>query len=177
MALALAMDAVLVAFSFGLVVKEKRGQAALGLALACGLGQFLMPVLGYVLTGGLVDYVREWDHWIAFVVFSALGGKIIWDSFKEEKEEEETSVTLRTCLLVGVATSIDAFVAGTMIYLTETPLLFAASVIGGLTFVLALTGFFLTRFLRHLPVHWLGLVAGLMLIGIGVKALVAHLFV
>lgn len=169
------MDAMLVSFSFGLVVKEKRVKAAIGLALACGLGQFLMPLLGYILTGGLVDYVREWDHWIAFAVFSALGGKIIWDSFHEEDEETESSVTLKTCLLVGMATSIDAFVAGTMIYLTDSPVILCSMIIGGLTFFLALSGFVMTRFLRHLPVKWLGLAAGLMLIGIGVKALVEHL--
>ena len=47
LALALSADAFVVAFSYGLVIKKKKGKSALKIASATGLGQFVMPVLGW----------------------------------------------------------------------------------------------------------------------------------
>ncbi len=176
LALALSMDAIIVCFSFGLAVREKRMKAAFGLALATGLGQMIMPLGGYFLTGGLVNYIRECDHWIAFAVFSALGLKVIWDAFTlQEEDESGVALSFKTFFMVGLATSIDAFVAGTMIYLTGSRPFLSAGLIGLVTFIFALTGFLLSKVLHHLPTRWMQLSAGLVLIGLGVKVLMEHL--
>lgn len=174
---ALAMDALIVCFSYGLVIRYHRGRAGLSLALATGLGQFLLPVAGFYLTVLIAPYVSSCDHWVSAGVFFLLGTKIIYDACHPEGADglKIQKLTVKTLAIIALATSIDAFVAGSSLYLAGASLWMSASLIGGLTFLLSLLGFHLTRILHHLPTHWLEILAGLMLIGVGIKILVEHL--
>ena len=53
LAFALSVDAFVVAFSYGLLIKQKRLSNGIKLSLSTGAGQFLMPVLGFLLTGSV----------------------------------------------------------------------------------------------------------------------------
>ena len=197
LAFALSVDAFVVAFSYGLLIKQKRLSNGIKLSLSTGAGQFLMPVLGFLLTvpvsrkpstGTVHQYIAAWDHWLGFVVFTFLGVNVIREGWNHRNEEEQmphvTSLTLPTLLAVGIATSIDALVAGVSIYLSSaqcgtTPTLHAvllpAAAIGFTTFLCTAAGFFLTRRLHRFPTFHLEAGAGLILIGLGVKMLCDHL--
>ena len=82
LALALAVDAFVVSFSYGLIVIKNRTKASLKIAFAVSLGQLLMPVFGWYGAGSIYQYIEQLDHWIAFFVFLLLGIKIIGDSLK-----------------------------------------------------------------------------------------------
>ena len=116
LAFALSVDAFVVAFSYGLLIKQKRLSNGIKLSLSTGAGQFLMPVLGFLLTGTVHQYIAAWDHWLGFVVFTFLGVNVIREGWNHRNEEEQmphvTSLTLPTLLAVGIATSIDALVPG-----------------------------------------------------------------
>ena len=71
-ALALAVDATVYAFSYGLVLRQKRAWAALWLALSVGLFQAGMPVLGYWGGEVLRAVVNIWAPWLVLAVFGAL---------------------------------------------------------------------------------------------------------
>ena len=177
LALALAMDAFLVCFSYGLVMKTHRVRNAFGLGFSTGLGQFLLPLGGFYLTRLIGRYVESCDHWLAFGVFALLGLKVIYDACSGKEEEPETPcsvLSFKTLALVGLATSIDAFVAGSSLYLAKAPLLLSISLIGAVTFVCGFMGFLLTKVLHHLPTKGLEFLAGGLLIGIGVKILMEH---
>lgn len=179
LALALAVDATIVCFSYGLIAKKgQRVKISFALATSTGLGQFVMPVIGAYLTGKFAHYVASCDHWIIFGVFFILGGKFIWDAYArsdEERESEVTGLSIKAAVLVGLATSIDALASGPILELTNTPIWTSAAWIGGITFVMSLLGFSLTKILRHLPSKWLEIFVGLILIGLGVKVLLEHL--
>ena len=125
LAFALSVDAFVVAFSYGLLIKQKRLSNGIKLSLSTGAGQFLMPVLGFLLTGPVHQYIAAWDHWLGFVVFTFLGVNVIREGWNHRNEEEQmphvTSLTLPTLLAVGIATSIDALVAGVSIYFPPPP--------------------------------------------------------
>ena len=153
LAFALSVDAFVVAFSYGLLIKQKRLSNGIKLSLSTGAGQFLMPVLGFLLTGTVHQYIAAWDHWLGFVVFTFLGVNVIREGWNHRNEEEQmphvTSLTLPTLLAVGIATSIDALVAGVSIYLSSaqcgtTPTLHAvllpAAAIGFTTFLCTAAG-------------------------------------
>lgn len=178
LALALAVDAAIVCFSYGLVVNAGRWKIALILAFSTSLGQFVMPVAGYYLTERFVKYVSACDHWLVFAIFVILGGKFIWDALARKEEEqggEIVAISIKAAFLVGLATSIDALASGSILMLTYTPIWSSAALIACVTFILSLCGFFLTRILRHLPGKWLEISVGLILIGLGIKVLVEHL--
>ena len=120
LAFALSVDAFVVAFSFGLIIKKNRFRNGMEISLATGGGQFLMPVLGFFLTGTVHGYIAEWDHWLGFAVFTILGINVIregWNHRTNKELPDVSSLTAFTLLGVGIATSIDALVAGISIYL------------------------------------------------------------
>lgn len=187
LALALAIDALVVSFSFGLVLKKHRINNALGLGVATGSGQFLMPVIGFFATSSIYHYVERWDHWIAFTVFLCLGVKIIFDALTEKnnrgKREIPNKLSFKVLTLTGVATSIDALVAGASLYLTQSHdcletdgvgIFPASTIIGSVTFACATGGFLSTKYLHKLPTIILEITAGIVLIGLGVKILIEH---
>lgn len=186
LAFALAVDAFAVSFSYGVVLKKKRLRNSLGIATATGLGQFIMPILGFLLTGTFHHYIAIWDHWIAFSVFAILGGKIIFDAYRIPANKPFLGVlSFKILVLIGIATSIDALISGASLYMMSSPTLGAtlgysdcllpALIIGGITFICAFVGFHLAHFLQHIPTKFLEIGAGLALIGIGVNTLIEHL--
>lgn len=188
LAFALSVDAFVVAFSYGLLIKQKRLSNGIKLSLSTGAGQFLMPVLGFLLTGSVHRYIAAWDHWLGFAVFTFLGVNVLREGWNHRNEEEDmphvTSLTLPTLMAVGIATSIDALVAGVSIYLSSAQcgtdptlhaVLLPAAAIGFTTFLCTAAGFFLTRRLHRFPTFHLEAGAGLILIGLGVKMLCDHL--
>ena len=181
------MDAFVVAFSFGLIIKKNRGRNGMEISLATGGGQFLMPVLGFFLTGTVHGYIAEWDHWLGFAVFTILGINVIregWNHRTNKELPDVSSLTAFTLLGVGIATSIDALVAGISIYLSSVQcgasppfhaVFLPAAVIGATTFLCTAAGFFLARKLHRFPSFHLEAGAGIILIGLGVKMLCDHM--
>ena len=79
LALALSVDAFVVAFSYGLIIKKGKGKSALKIAAAAGTGQFVMPVLGWYGARSIYDQIAAVDHWIAFFVFLMLLSLIFYN--------------------------------------------------------------------------------------------------
>lgn len=174
-ALALAVDATVYAFSYGLVLRQGRGKAALMLAATVGLFQAGMPLPGYWGGAFLRGVVSNWAPWLVLVVFCLLGGSIIYKAWCGDEEARPGNQAMGFCglMLVGVATSIDALAVGTCMALgniggPQLQLWLAVSIIGSITFACALLSFHSARLLHHLPTRWLESAAGVLLIGLGV---------
>lgn len=179
--LALAVDATVYSFSYGLVLKQQRALSALWLALTVGLYQALMPLFGYLFGCELKQYVAAYAPLLVLTVFGILGAYIIYSAWTGEEGDEPASSTplsFAALMLVGVATAIDALAVGTGMALgniggigLNTPLLMAeVSIIGTITFCCSLGAFHSTRILRNLPTRWAETLAGLLLIGLGAHA-------
>lgn len=178
----LAMDATVYAFSYGLVLRQGRAWAGFMLALTVGFWQFFMPLVGYGCGSLIRAWVEAWSPWIVLAVFSALGLNIIREAWSKEEEEEPQSgrpLGFLGLTLVGIATSIDALAVGGCMAIGSiggaelclSRIVAACALIGGITFVLPVLSFFSTHLLRHLPTQWAETLAGLLLIGLGVKNL------
>ena len=169
LAIALSIDACVVSFSYGLIFTEKRVKNAMLLACCTGLFQGIMPAVGYFLTGFVKSYIEPFAAWIVFLIFTYLGVKFILEAFEREKEKQ-LCIDLKCLLLVGVATSIDAFSAGISLSLFGNHILKPAVLIAFITFVNSSLGFYLGGRLKHLPTKGLEISAGVLLILLGVKA-------
>ena len=85
-ALGLSMDAFAVAVCKGLNMRKiDYGQTVL-IALFFGGFQALMPFIGWLLGKQFESYITNIDHWIAFVLLSFIGGKMIYESFKKDDD-------------------------------------------------------------------------------------------
>ena len=171
--ISLSMDAFAVSIAKGMCVKGNRLRCALMLAFWFGAFQALMPLLGW-LSGSLFEsLITAIDHWIAFVLLSYLGGKMVYESFKEE-DSHLITFSSRMLFTLGIATSIDALAVGVSMAFLKTGIWFPASVIAFTTFFLSFSGVICGfRFgkIKGLKVELLG---GLILIVIGVKILIEH---
>ena len=79
--------------------------------------------------------------------------------------------------MLGIATSIDAFAVGIGLGLQEPMLvvLYVVSLIGMVTFLVSILGVYLGKRNVPVPERTANILAGVVLIGLGVKILLEHL--
>ncbi|MBO4444136.1 MAG: manganese efflux pump [Bacteroidaceae bacterium] len=180
LAIALAMDCFAVSVTSGFILRKVRWRPILLMALLFGLFQGAMPCIGWAATNYFDRYIRDVDHWIAFLLLAFIGSKMLYDGFKGEEESHFNPHSLRTLVGLAVATSIDALAVGISFGClgmnTFSSILLPVIIIGAVSSLFSLGGSFIGIFLGrkfHLPVEQIG---GLILIGIGIKILIEHLF-
>ena len=175
LAIALSMDAFAVSIGVGVKAKVFDKYLALKVALFFGVFQGIMPFFGYLASIGLGSFVESIDHWVAFVLLSLIGGKMLYDSFGENTEDEISSITNKVLLLLAIATSIDAMAAGFTLDLMSLNPFVSMFLIGIITFIFSYIGAYLgTKGATTLEdkAEKLG---GVVLIVIGFKILLEHL--
>ena len=118
-AFGLATDAFFVAITKGIVIKStvKHG---LIIALFFGGFQAIMTILGWIFGIPLETFFSTFASWIAFILISAVGIKMIYESFSED-EDDKHNFSLNEIFFLAIATSIDAFVVGISFALLKTP--------------------------------------------------------
>lgn len=177
-AVGLAMDAFAVSVVSGSIFKELRLGHGLRMALFFGAFQALMPLLGWTAGSRFAAWFEVWDHWVAFALLASIGGKMVYEAFKirqvERKPPDPSKLTV--LLMLSVATSIDALAVGFTLSLITGNIIVAVSLIGFLTFLISYLGWELGRRLGHFFEIKIEALGGLILIAIGIKILVQHLF-
>ncbi len=174
LALALAMDAFAAALSQG-AAGAGRG-AALKIGAAFGFAQGAMPLLGWGLGLAFARVLQAVDHWVALILLSALGLKMLREAFAAGGGEPPRRFSGWGLFTAAIATSIDAAAAGLTLPTLGLPILLSVATIGATTAILSWGGVLAGRAAGQ----WLGRYAevagGLILIGIGVKIFVQHQF-
>lgn len=171
LAVAMGIDCMVVSFSQGLVLNSNRLKNSLALALTMGLCQGIMPCFGYLGTEMVSRYIAPYSKWLVFAIFMTLGVKFIYEAF-QEKEEKICCIDLKCLMLMGIATSIDAFASGITLKLTHTPLLLSAVIIGLMSWWMSLKGFWLAVFFQKLPSKFLEIAGGIILIVMAIRAII-----
>ena len=176
LSIGLAMDAFAVAISIGLSNKKIGVSQGIIASLYFGLFQAGMPAIGFVLARFFADYIISYDHWVAFVLLSYLGGKMVWSGFsRDEKENRVVSFTPAYMLPLAIATSIDALAVGVSFAFLKVNIVFAGLLIGIITFVISFVGVKIGSVCNDGLKNKAELFGGIILIIIGLKILVEHL--
>ena len=171
LAIALSIDACVVSFSYGLKFTENREKNSQLLAISTGGFQALMTVIGYFLTEFVKEYIAPFAGLIVFLIFVYLGVKFIKEAF-EDKEGENLCIDIKCLILLGIATSIDAFSAGISLSLLGNKIFKPALLIGFITYINSKLGFFCGGKFRNIPTKFLEIFAGMILIALGIKAII-----
>ncbi len=174
----LAMDAFSVAVTDGIVLKKPTLLQSAKIAFFFGFFQFIMPCAGYILGSAFARYITAFDHWIAFALLAFIGGKMLFEAFAKDDGEEEIKnpLSASTLLLLALATSIDALAVGVTFATISVPVLYASSIIGIETFLISFAGVYIGSKCGNLLGNKSEIAGGLVLIGIGTKILIEHLF-
>lgn len=180
-AIGLAMDCLAVSIASGIIIKKIEWRTMLTMAFFFGLFQAVMPFIGWLCASRFSHLIESIDHWVAFALLLFLGGKMILESFKEDDcKKDFNPASLKVVLALAVATSIDALAVGVSFAFlgmnTIDTILVPISVIGLVSFLMSLCGLLFGIYFgcRH---NWrVELWGGLILIIIGCKILIEHLF-
>ena len=175
-AVGLAMDAFAVSIVTATVYRQLKISHAIRMAFFFGAFQAFMPLIGSLAGLSLKDHIADYDHWVAFALLTAVGAKMIYESFKIAPAEQDFNPSNISVLLVlSVATSIDAFAVGITLPLLSVPLAAAVIIIGLVTFALSWLGALLGKKFGHLFESKIEAAGGLVLIALGIKILLQHL--
>jgi putative Mn2+ efflux pump MntP len=177
-AVGLAMDAFAVSLGIGLKQCRVSTRTTLRLAWHFGFFQFFMPILGWLAGLTFARWITGVDHWVAFGLLAAIGGKMIYEAlWGDEEKRAATDATRGSSLVVlSVATSIDALAVGLSLALLGVQIWYPAVIIGVVAFGFTAAGLHLGCRFGTLLGKRMEIVGGLILIGIGVRILFEHLF-
>lgn len=176
----LAADALAVSIVAGASYRQLRVGHAVRMALLFGVFQSVMPLIGWGISRVFSTEIADFDHWVAFGLLAVIGGKMIFESFKlkdvEKKDKAGDPASLGVVLALAVATSIDALAVGVTIALVTSYVAVAVTTIGVITFGLSLLGTEIGRRIGHFFENRIEAAGGVILIVIGVKILISHLY-
>lgn len=171
----LAMDAFAVAICKGISMKKMNWKKAIIIGIYFGGFQALMPTIGYFLGTFFQNLITSIDHWIAFILLGIIGGEMIKESFEEDSENRNDDVSIKTMLVLSIATSIDALAIGITFAFLKVNLPLAVSLIGIITFILAIVGTKIGNRFGDKYESKAELTGGIILVLLGIKILLEHM--
>ena len=174
-AVSLSMDAFAVSVCKGLSVKTLRPRHGVIAGLYFGGFQALMPLIGWLLGRQFESLIKNIDHWIAFVLLVLIGANMVRESFGKD-EEVNDSFSFKTMLPLAVATSIDALAVGVTFAFLDVNIWIAIALIGVTTFTLSAVGVKIGNVFGAKYKSKAELAGGIILIALGIKILIEHLF-
>jgi len=146
-------------------------------ALAFGFFQAAMTLAGWLAGSTVVVIISAYDHWLALALLSIVGGRMIRESFHSPEKRSKTDADKWLVLLtLSVATSIDALAVGLSFAFLRINVALAAGTIGAVALVVTAVAFLLGGRLGRLAGKRAELIGGIILIGIGIRIVVEHLF-
>ena len=160
LAISLAMDCFTVSITSGIIMRR-----------ICWRTFFIMA---------FSHLIEDYDHWIAFGLLAFLGGRMIKESFSNEDKCCFDPTKLKVVVTLAIATSIDALAIGISFAFVGinsfTSILSPIVIIGFTSFVISTLGSLIGVFCGKRFNLRMELWGGLVLIIIGVKILIEHLF-
>ncbi|MFA5136518.1 MAG: manganese efflux pump [Patescibacteria group bacterium] len=175
----LSMDSVAVLLSLHAIDKRRKSLIHYTLPLMFAAAHMIMPIVGWAIGVGLRRFIMTYSAWIAFFLLFFVGGHMVYtaksDTVKKEKIAE--LVNFKSLLAITFATSIDAVIVGMTFAFLNQSILFASLVIGlttlSTTLLADVLGDHLGRFFNDRKYAVFG---GIVIMGIGCKILIEHLF-
>lgn len=185
MAVALGMDAMSVCMAVGVRWHGWRQRARL--AIAMGLFQFLMPLLGWLAGQRMASLLASWGRNVSAACLIVIGVKMLLEAWQSHpgataeaiEHEVERDLHIRAAdptriwplLLLAVATSLDALVAGISLGIKHAEIWKASFLIGVVAAAMALAGVAIGRRVGKVLGRPAEIIGGLVLIGLGVSFL------
>ncbi len=177
--IALAMDAFSVSLANGLNEPCMKERKMLGIAGVFAGFQAIMPLIGWVCIHTIVRAFKSFESfipWIALILLSYIGGKMIYDGRCKKEEEECSGVGFWALIVQGVATSIDALSVGFDIAkYSVVEALVCAAIIALVTFFICYFGIIIGKKFGVKLANKAQYLGGTILILIGIEIFISNL--
>lgn len=174
-AVSLSMDAFAVSICKGLSLQKTTWKNMATAGLWFGGFQALMPLIGYLLANLFSGFVENYTAWIAFILLAWIGGKMVWDSFHEDEDSLDGSMSAGSMFVLALATSIDALAVGVTFAFLNVNIWTSILLIGLTTFLFSAIGVKIGSVFGAKYRSKATLAGGIVLILIGLKILLEGL--
>lgn len=178
-AFSLSFDSFAAAVCSGLSLCHKsiKINQSIKIAFSLSFFQALFTLLGWLLGIEFKDIVIHADHWIAFSLLVILGFRMIREgTIPINKRKIKNPTSLKVLIPMSIATSIDAFAIGIGFSFFMDKILTPVILIGSVTFIVATSGIYMGRKLGKKLAGIAEITGGIILIIIGIKILIEHLY-
>lgn len=177
-AIGLSMDAFAVSVTNGLSNRKMKVKWIIAIGLCFGLFQGAMPAIGFFLGRSFTEYISAFDHYIALLLLGFIGGKMLYEalSHKDGDENEKKNLAIGLLLVQGVATSIDALAVGVSFAALSVNIVSAAAFICIVTFAFSIVGVLIGKRFGDIFGNKAEIIGGIILIGIGLKIFIEHMW-
>ena len=174
----LSIDSLAVSVTTGAYTKDIKLKYVLKTALFMAIFQGAMPLIGWLIGSSFKNVVESYDHWIAFILLLVIGVKLIYDGLTESSEDKSRLDMTKNTVLAGMAlaTSIDALIIGIGFGFIDINIWLAIFIIGVTTFLFSFFGVYIGEKIGNKINTGIEVVGGLVLIGLGVKILIEHIY-
>jgi putative Mn2+ efflux pump MntP len=176
-ALGLSFDTFAVSLSLGVVRNNILFFQAAKIAALLALFQGGLTILGYFLGSIISSALKATDHWVALLLLSFLGVRMILEG---KKKSDNTAVSkdfnsMLVLLTLAFGTSIDAFAVGISFAILSVQIWQAGTLIGIVTFFASMTAIRIGKSAGERLGNKVEIIGGLILIAIGIKIFVEHI--
>lgn len=175
-AIGVSMDAFAVSICKGLSVRKIYPKHVLSAGFWFGGFQALMPLIGYFVGIHFSDLVSSVDHWIAFVLLGMIGFGMVKESREKDVECPDPDFSFMTMLTMAIATSVDALAVGISLAFLKVDIWMSVLLIGVTTAVFSMAGIRIGNIFGSRYKSAAELLGGVILIVMGIKILVEHVF-
>ncbi len=173
LAIGLAMDCFAVSVCKGLTSPHgyvPRYIKPMLMALLFGLFHAGMPLIGYFAGSLFASFFERFAPWIALLLLGFIGGKMIYDSLKEDNDETHLAdFSFLGLLSLAFATSMDTLATGVIFIPHSEVLWIAVGIIAATCFLFSMTGFVIGHLVGARLRMNVTILGGVILILIGVK--------
>ncbi|MBN1538858.1 MAG: manganese efflux pump [Candidatus Thermoplasmatota archaeon] len=172
----LAVDAFVVSVACGMSHSRIDWRFCLKSSFFFGAAQALFFGTGFFLGYLIGSFISKAGPWVAFILLASIGAKMAWGSIRDRDRPRECRIiSNRMLVMLSVATSIDALAVGITFPLLDMPVVVSVLIVGIITFMLSFIGVLLGGRLRGRFDRVAELIAGMILMGLGVKVLLDNL--
>jgi len=176
LAIGLTFDTFAAAISIGLMVNHIQFRQATKIAICMAFFQAFLPLIGWWIGTSIHHLISDFDHWIALLLLSALGIKMIIEGLKHEDDRQPFNPFQFSVLVtISLATSIDALIVGIPLGFSDVNISLAIAIIGFCTYLMAMLGMLFGKKAGPILGQRMEIFGGIMLICVGVKILLEHL--
>lgn len=170
--ISLAMDAVCVSVSNGISMNGNKLKLASVNALAFGIFQGIMPLIGFLAGSFFANIFFEYGDYIVAFIFLILGLKMIIDGCKKNNKHSYNNFTFKLLIAQAIATSIDALAVGIGFSAIKLNIFVACSIISTVTIILTFIGFLLGNKIKMILNNKSEIFAGILLILISLRTVI-----
>lgn len=141
LAVGLSMDSLAIALTSGAVIRNYNTVKVLKIAGMLAFIQMMLIAIGWYMGSYFTDYLGKYDHWLAFLILTLLGGKVIYENVRGDDETKSFNpLNFIIMLTLAIAASIDAAAVGLSLSFLDESIVLAALVVGLVTLLLSCFG-------------------------------------